>query len=366
VSVSGGTGAYSYKWSTGATTKDISALAAGSYTLTVTDANACTATITVSVKKKKASQSATIQSFTLLNGERNNVLAKYNPINDQDTINLALLPTRVLNIRANTSNDDIGSIVFGLNGQNKYSLDQTAPYYLVNGTSSWMPQPGTYTLTGTPYSKDDVAGTALTITFYIVDKAVTPPTQYLPVEPILSCVQDNGNGTLTAHFGYINDNKKAITIQSGKDNALSVIPLQGQVIEQFEPGRYEKVFTVVIASNSSLTWSLTGPDGKERKVTVSSATQLCEPVTDGIKPRIVFSPNEDGVDDMWKIENIEKYPDYEITVFNRNGSQVFRTKSYTNNWDGRFQGKPLMPEAYYYVIKNKKENIKTGTVTIIR
>ena len=41
VSVSGGSGGYSYMWSNGATTEDISALSAGIYTLSVTDWNGC-------------------------------------------------------------------------------------------------------------------------------------------------------------------------------------------------------------------------------------------------------------------------------------------------------------------------------------
>ena len=48
-SVTGGTGAYTYAWSSGQTSSTIVGLAVNSYTLTVTDANGCTATGTTSV-----------------------------------------------------------------------------------------------------------------------------------------------------------------------------------------------------------------------------------------------------------------------------------------------------------------------------
>ncbi len=45
LSVSGGSPGYSYNWSTGATSQDISGLSAGTYNVTVTDLNGCTATL---------------------------------------------------------------------------------------------------------------------------------------------------------------------------------------------------------------------------------------------------------------------------------------------------------------------------------
>jgi hypothetical protein len=52
--VTGGTGGYTYKWSTGQTTAGITGLAAGSYTVEVTDANGCKSTGTVNVNNTGA------------------------------------------------------------------------------------------------------------------------------------------------------------------------------------------------------------------------------------------------------------------------------------------------------------------------
>ena len=50
ITVNAGTAPYTYSWSNGANTQDISNLSAGVYTLTVTDANNCTASISVTIE----------------------------------------------------------------------------------------------------------------------------------------------------------------------------------------------------------------------------------------------------------------------------------------------------------------------------
>lgn len=51
VTVAGGTGSYTYLWSNGATTEDLTGLNVGSYTLTVTDGNGCTASISTTIEE---------------------------------------------------------------------------------------------------------------------------------------------------------------------------------------------------------------------------------------------------------------------------------------------------------------------------
>jgi hypothetical protein len=60
ISVSGGTAPYSYQWSNGATTQDISSLSSGSYTVNITDANGCSSAQTYTIGQSSGNLSAGI------------------------------------------------------------------------------------------------------------------------------------------------------------------------------------------------------------------------------------------------------------------------------------------------------------------
>ena len=84
-----------------------------------------------------------------------------------------------------------------------------------------------------------------------------------------------------------------------------------------------------------------------------------------------FSPNGDEYNPVWVIENAEQWGDkIHVRVFNRWGELIFESKGYGGDaaWDGTRNGK-LMPVGSYYYIIDIKDGISkpyTGTVTILR
>ena len=74
-----------------------------------------------------------------------------------------------------------------------------------------------------------------------------------------------------------------------------------------------------------------------------------------------FSPNYDGKNDFLVLEGIEDYPDHEVRIFNRWGTEVFFSKAYRNHYSGGFEGKwngKDLPDGVYFI---RIDNGKTGT-----
>jgi gliding motility-associated-like protein len=80
-----------------------------------------------------------------------------------------------------------------------------------------------------------------------------------------------------------------------------------------------------------------------------------------------FTPNNDGINDFWKIEYLDTYPNNKVQVFTRTGQLVFESKGYKTPWNGTLNGKPLPVDTYYYIIEpeNGRKPI-TGYVTILK
>ncbi len=93
------------------------------------------------------------------------------PLADGDTITEG-----TITIRAETEPPIVGSVVFGLDDEPRFKVENEAAYALKGDDNgdyhAWLAEPGTYTLTATPYTEADgqgEAGTPLTITFTVAE-----------------------------------------------------------------------------------------------------------------------------------------------------------------------------------------------------
>jgi gliding motility-associated-like protein len=79
----------------------------------------------------------------------------------------------------------------------------------------------------------------------------------------------------------------------------------------------------------------------------------------------VFTPNSDGINDLFEIQNL---PDNtEVIILNRWGNVVFSSSNYQNNWDGKAtSGKELVDGVYTYIFKTQNEKIGHGFVHLVR
>ncbi len=93
----------------------------------------------------------------------------------------------------------------------------------------------------------------------IVCKAVAGENAESPVKPTLEFVEDNGDGTCTAHFGFLNENSYSVVIPIGTapQNYFSPSPQDRGQPTVFPPGRHYDVFTVQFVG-TSLVWNLAG------------------------------------------------------------------------------------------------------------
>lgn len=84
----------------------------------------------------------------------------------------------------------------------------------------------------------------------------------------------------------------------------------------------------------------------------------------------VFSPNGDGVNDVFQPLDFGAAKTFNMKIFNRWGELIFQTSDINQPWDGTYKTKPLDVGVYTYYISgeflNNEVFKKTGSVTLVR
>jgi gliding motility-associated-like protein len=79
-----------------------------------------------------------------------------------------------------------------------------------------------------------------------------------------------------------------------------------------------------------------------------------------------FSPNGDGINDVWDLSSLSELPGFSVQIFNRYGNIVYQSKSFTQYWDGKRNGTNIPVGTYYYLIDIPNYKKLSGSLTILR
>ncbi len=97
--------------------------------------------------------------------------------------------------------------------------------------------------------------------------------------------------------------------------------------------------------------------------------QNCE--TGGIYIPNAFTPNGDGLNDVFNVETVIEFKEFKLMIFDRTGELIFESSDINKGWDGTFKGKAVPMGVYVYTVKaiNKDTNElinREGIVTVVR
>lgn len=84
----------------------------------------------------------------------------------------------------------------------------------------------------------------------------------------------------------------------------------------------------------------------------------------------VFSPNHDGVNDLFKVSIVGEVDVKHFKIYNRYGQLVFETIDISRLWDGTYKGQTLPVGTYYWVFEgvDRYKNVKmvsSGSITLL-
>ncbi|MFN8323003.1 MAG: PKD domain-containing protein [Chitinophagales bacterium] len=207
---------------------------------------------------------------------------------------------------------------------------------LVSGQN--LPSTTTFTVT----AQSGACGTdTKSVTVQVKNNPVIPPFHPVTVyigEPAVLSVTGQGN--------YTYQWQAADSLSCNDCQSATIFPTKSQVVYV----------------------TITQPEGCSTTDSLFVSVAGCNP--DVIFAPNVFSPNGDGLNDVFATSHkaLSRF-DY-MRIFNRWGQVVFETTDGNQSWDGTANGTIAFDEVYVYVLQGQcydgEELIKSGSITLVR
>ncbi len=414
----------SYEWNTGATTSSISVTAAGIYSV-INTLNGCIAKDTINIAVTPApvvelGNDTTICSYNTIQLNATNAGASYlwntgattstitvnttgefsvitslNGCSTRDTIDVTVTPAPVVNLGRDTAicenlSIQLNAAYTGASHQWNTGITtssitvSTAGTYSVLNTLNGCTATDTINITTTPVPVIDLGNDSSICEYDSIVLSVNyPGATYLwntGATTSSIAVSDSGTYSVTTSINGCSDTDSVLISYKTMPVANAGIDLliASTTIAQLNATQH--------ASNAAYLWSPASslndpaiPNPVASPVIATEYTLLVTSVDGCIAedkmlvrvtfPLVIpnaFSPNGDNINDVWRIGNIEFYPNSKVFVYNRYGQQVFFSEGYGNPWDGKSKDKPLAPSTYYYIIDIGDGKRTTGWILLLR
>lgn len=122
-----------------------------------------------------------------------------------------------------------------------------------------------------------------------------------------------------------------------------------------------KVCFYISATESGNPYGITGE---------SNSNQICSDIEEVITVPNIFSPDGDGINDLFKPVITFAPSSYQLLITDRQRKTIFETRDYNESWDGSASGSSVSQGVYLWFLKlttpSGKNITRTGTVTVIK
>jgi gliding motility-associated-like protein len=374
VVIYGGTPEYEYAWSNGATTDTNYNLMAGSYQVVVTDSNQCSIDTTFTI---------TEPDLLLISSIIDSVSCySYSDGTISSTVVGGTTPYRIAfgdstASMLSTANSLIADSLIA--GQYYISVIDSNGCQFTQAVEVFQPDTLIWQINSYPVScyKGSDGNSNLTVT------GGTLPYQYLwsdssTNEDLINATAGNYTVTISDRNNCTVDGTSTITEPDSislksKINGTTCIDNNDGSIEIFVRGGVGDYS--YLWSNEEITQNIYNLTGGEYYLQLQDQNGCTRIDTffintssiDCIDPPNAFTPDGDGYNDTWVLENIQNYEGATIQIFNKWGTLIFESDNNYEAWDGTYQGNILPSATYYYVIDlNKDSPPYTGPLTIVK
>jgi len=122
--------------------------------------------------------------------------------------------------------------------------------------------------------------------------------------------------------------------------------------------------SVTIRPSATTTYTVTATNATGCTTTKTITIQVVLAKT--LETSNVITPNGDGKNDYWVIRNIDLYPANNVKVYDKAGKLVYSKTGYNNDWNGYYNGSPLVQGTYIYVVDLGTGIPYKGVISIVR